>query len=320
MAANVHHLRWLLPTPRRLLAVLLGVEGFLWLSERFQWFPFNHHKGWTVLIAVAAVGVFLLLMLLWFLLALVLRLRFQFSVRSLLMLPLLVVLPGSWLAAERREAEQQRDAIAGIRALGGGVVYDYEWTGCTRPPTPPGPAWARGLFGVDFFADVARVTGAREPPPVSESPWHQFAPITDEWLGPIGKLSRLRWLSLEFSHVSDAGLKKIRGLARLEVLDLSGTAVTDAGLGEIAALPRLETLRLRFRRTTGSRSGEAARPVAPAGVGSLQYHGRRAGLGACRTCPACVSCRCTTPISAMRIWPKSEGSRALSPWTSAIHA
>ena len=32
---------------------LLVVEGLLWLSERFQWFGFNHHKGWTVLVAVA---------------------------------------------------------------------------------------------------------------------------------------------------------------------------------------------------------------------------------------------------------------------------
>ena len=56
-------------------------RGLLWLSERFHWFPFNAHKGWTVLIAVASLGVFLLLMLLWFLAALVLRLRFQFSIR-----------------------------------------------------------------------------------------------------------------------------------------------------------------------------------------------------------------------------------------------
>ena len=31
------------------------MECLLWLSERFQWFPFNAHKGWTVLIAVAVV-------------------------------------------------------------------------------------------------------------------------------------------------------------------------------------------------------------------------------------------------------------------------
>ena len=63
--------RWFVPTPGRLLVLLLAVEGLLWLSERFRWFPFNQHKGWTVLIAVAAVGVFLLLMFLWFLAALI---------------------------------------------------------------------------------------------------------------------------------------------------------------------------------------------------------------------------------------------------------
>ena len=52
--------RWFVPTPGRLLVVLLAVDGLLWLSERFQWFAFNQHKGWTVLIAVAAVGVFFL--------------------------------------------------------------------------------------------------------------------------------------------------------------------------------------------------------------------------------------------------------------------
>ena len=50
--------RWYRLTPDRLVLLLLAVEGLLWLSERFCWFPFNQHKGWTVLIAVASVGVF----------------------------------------------------------------------------------------------------------------------------------------------------------------------------------------------------------------------------------------------------------------------
>ncbi len=48
--------RWLRPTPDRLVIGLLIVEGLLWLSERFQWFPFNHHKGYTVLVTVATVA------------------------------------------------------------------------------------------------------------------------------------------------------------------------------------------------------------------------------------------------------------------------
>ena len=31
---------------------------FLFLSERWRWFPFNEHKGWTVLFAMAAALVF----------------------------------------------------------------------------------------------------------------------------------------------------------------------------------------------------------------------------------------------------------------------
>ena len=101
--------RWFRPTPGRLvLLVLLAVEGLLWLSERFQWFAFNQHAGWTVLIALAGVGVFLLLMLSWYVLALVFRWRFQFSILWLLVLTLAVALPCSWLAAEIKRARRRR--------------------------------------------------------------------------------------------------------------------------------------------------------------------------------------------------------------------
>jgi hypothetical protein len=47
--------RWYRLTPDRLLMALLPMVGVLLLSEWFRWFPFNEHKGWTVLIAVAVV-------------------------------------------------------------------------------------------------------------------------------------------------------------------------------------------------------------------------------------------------------------------------
>ena len=56
MAAAPEKARWYRVTPGRLLPLLLAVEGLLWLSEHFCWFPFNEHKGWTVLIAVASVA------------------------------------------------------------------------------------------------------------------------------------------------------------------------------------------------------------------------------------------------------------------------
>ncbi len=44
------------PAPRWLLLGLLAAEGFLMLSERFEWFAFGKHKGWPVLICLGAVG------------------------------------------------------------------------------------------------------------------------------------------------------------------------------------------------------------------------------------------------------------------------
>ena len=55
--------RFFYPTPAWLVVFSLAVTGILFLSERFQWFPLNSHKGWTVLIAVAVIGVALLPML-----------------------------------------------------------------------------------------------------------------------------------------------------------------------------------------------------------------------------------------------------------------
>jgi hypothetical protein len=82
--------RWYRPTPDRLVLVLLATEVLLWLSQRYGWFGFDQRKGWAALIAVTGAGMFLLLMFLWFLLSLVFRWWFQFSIRSLLVLMLVV--------------------------------------------------------------------------------------------------------------------------------------------------------------------------------------------------------------------------------------
>ena len=98
--------RWFRLTPGCLVLGLLAVEGFLLLSEHFQWFAFNRHKGWTVLIGMADVVVAMLLMFLWFLAALIFRWRFQFSIRSLLLLTVVVAIPCSWLAVEMEAGEE----------------------------------------------------------------------------------------------------------------------------------------------------------------------------------------------------------------------
>ena len=87
----------------------------LFLAERFRWFAFNEHKGYTVLIAVANISAALAALLLWFAPALVFRCRFQFGIRMLLVLVVAVALPCSWLAVEMKEASIQKDVSERIR-------------------------------------------------------------------------------------------------------------------------------------------------------------------------------------------------------------
>lgn len=194
-------LRWYQPTPGRLLVVLLGVEGVLLLSERFQWFALNEKKGWTVLIAIASVGVAMVLVLLWSVLALRFRWRFQFSIRSLFVLTVAVAIPFSWLAVEMKWGRQQREVVEWIQKVGGGVIYDYRRTGMPNP-APPGPIWLRRLLGDDFFVDVDVVV-------------FDNTQVTDAGLQCLKGLTQLPNLSLDNTQVTDSGLEHLMGLSEL---------------------------------------------------------------------------------------------------------
>ena len=146
MAAPDPKRRWFLPTPGKLLLVLLAVEAILFFSKR--WMP----KGWAVLIAVAAVGVFLIGMLA--------------VVGPCPLLPLAVSIQHSvaaaadrgggdavfsWLAVEMKWAKEQREAVKAIELAGGSVGY---FGSGSRPPEP---RWLLYLFGQNFFDDVSFV-------------------------------------------------------------------------------------------------------------------------------------------------------------------
>ena len=256
--------------------VLLAAEGLLWLSERFRWFPFNQHKGYAVLIAVASVGVFFLLMLLWFLAALLFRWRFQFSILSLLLLPLVVAIPCTWLA----EARTQRVAAEGIRNAGGEVVYDYEldaladqlrreriWPGKAIPVAkPPRLTWLRKVLGEDLFADVIWVSldnsavsdagmADLEGLPHLQNLVLRGLEVTDAKLEHLEGLTDLQHLVLEDVKVTDAGLEHLKGLTQLRWLFLSGTKVSDAGLENLKGLTHLERLDLSSTRVSDAGLG-----------------------------------------------------------------
>ena len=246
-------LRWYRVTPDRVLIALLPMLGLLLLSERFRWFPFNEHKGWTVLIALAVVAAVLTLMLLWLVVALLLRLRFQFSLRSLLVLVVVVAIPCSWLAVKMQRARGQRETVEAVLNLGGRAGYDYqfyEWSA-----KPPGPAWPRELLGNDFFFDVAFVhlDGTQ----VTDAGLQHLrglmqlkklrltcTQVTDAGLKHLKGLTQLWNLELDYTQVTDAGLQHVKGLTQLQYLDLVSTQVTDAGLEHLKVLTQLQHLTL----------------------------------------------------------------------------
>ena len=246
--------RWLRLTPGRLVVALLAFEGFLLLSEHFRWFGFHYHKGWTVLIAVAAVGAAMLLMLLWFLAALIFRWRFQYTIRSLLLLTAVVAIPCSWLAVEKEQARTQQVIVEEISEIGWtGVHYDYEFdpSGNYIPDaTPPAPEWLCDLLGGDMFGEVVMICFFDNPPPswdpetrtTTYPPCH--AKVNDALLEKLKELTHLQRLYLNSFDVGDAGVEHLKGLTQLRELDLNGTKVTDAGLEHLKGLTQLRELDL----------------------------------------------------------------------------
>jgi hypothetical protein len=215
--------RWI--TPDLLVVVLLVAEILLFLSEQYQWFPLNQHKGWTVLVAVAAVGVTFLVMLACLVAGLLFKWRFQFSLRSLLLWMAAVAMTCGWLTGEMRAAERQQETVQAIKVLQAGVGYDYQRGGIESAESDDGnpyhsplrPEWLRNLVGRDFVATVTTVSFGS-------------LSVTDEDMHHVQGLTHLSKLDLAGTAVTDAGLANLKGMTHLEELWLGKTGVTDAGL------------------------------------------------------------------------------------------
>jgi len=107
MSIRTHRFRL---TPDRLILSLLIAECLLWLSNWLGWPAW--HKGYAVLTCVAMVGLGMIAMLGWFLVAVFFRWRFQFGIRTLLLLVVVVAVPCSWFAVERRQRSQTLEGKA----------------------------------------------------------------------------------------------------------------------------------------------------------------------------------------------------------------
>jgi len=244
--------RWYHITPDRLIVGLLAFEFLLLLSEWFQWFAFNEKKGYTVLIAVAAVCLVVVVMFVWLVVSLLFRWRFQFSLRSLVVLVVAVAVPLGWFGVKLREAERQRKAVEAIRAAYGKVLWDYEVDEHgfdSGKQEPPAPAWLRKVVGDDFFADVLFVA------------FHDPTKVGDVVLDHVEGLSRVKALDLSGTQLTDAEVQQLKGLTELEQLFLDDTHVTDVAVKHLKGLRRLEQLNLVNTQVTNKGINELRRAL-----------------------------------------------------------
>ncbi|MCX7425911.1 MAG: hypothetical protein NTW96_09880 [Planctomycetia bacterium] len=241
--------RWYHLTPGRFVAALLVLEIVLALSERFQWFAVNRHKGWTLLIATAALASAVLVLLTWFAISRLVGRRFQFSLRTLLLFVLVCAVQCSWWAVTMRKVKTQREAREAITRLGGSVGYDYEYehwkahdfeTGFQEQPVPPGPELLRAVAGDDLFDTVMTVSfyGC-----VTSSTEGRLDPaITDDDMEILSAFPRLREGHFIFQPITDRSLETLSRFREIESVDLYGTQITDRGLASLANLPRLKQI------------------------------------------------------------------------------
>jgi hypothetical protein len=242
-AASKQILRWYHPTPGRLLFLLLPVEGVLLLLNWFEKTP----KGWAVLISIACVGVGLLFLLGWFVLALLFRWRFQYSLRSLLVLMVVVAIPCSWFGIEFNKARVQRKTVK----LAWAVCYDYQQdidievyvASCDYLPFntyPVESTWLWNLLGKDYFASVT----------LYETDIFNPLPWTDDDLVGLEGMPKLQRLRLDGTRITDHGLKHLVGLSNLTHLSLRDTEISDAGVEHLGRLKQLKSLDLWNTRIT----------------------------------------------------------------------
>ena len=155
---------------------------------------------------------------------------FQFSLRTvLIVVTLLCIGPGGYVAHEQRKARKQKAAVEAIEKLGGYVHYDKE--------LPVRSAMLRQILGKHSYGK-ARLVGLRD------------IQVSDADLVHLAELKNLTDLWLDDTHVTDAGLVHLDGLRTLRFLSLDNTQVTDAGMVHLAELKNLEFLLLDFAQVT----------------------------------------------------------------------
>jgi len=209
---------------------------------------------------------------------------FQFSLRTIVVLMLLVSLVLGYWGYARRKAQRQWEAVRAIREAGGDVKintgvmadpFDYESL-ISRSPT-----WQERL-GIDcpqaVNVDVSlfKASGKEIMPHLRQLRELESIRLVGDWLDDEGMKAlsdcpKLTDLEIISDQITDAGVLGISGNKQLQELHVSSKQLTDRGMAVVAHLPKLESLVWRSANTTGN------------GLVHLQNHPQLTHLGICVT-------------------------------------
>jgi hypothetical protein len=140
-----------------------------------------------------------------------------------LILILLVAIGSIWFAAKLEKAKQQRAVVDWVLAdQHGHVQYNFE-SGPAKNPTPPGPKWARGWLGVDFFAKVRSVVLDNQE-------------VDD--LSPLLNLPDLEFIGVFIDILPEADLQSLAQLKNLQQISIDYSDVKQTDIDMLSkALP-----------------------------------------------------------------------------------
>jgi len=149
----------------------------------------------------------------------------QFTLRGLfVVLTILCVGPGAFVASSRQKAENQRRRLEAFERLGATITYSVS---PARQPT-----LTQHLFGNDPSRLVSQVS------------FPSSASITDVELAGLQGFSEVKRLCLDGTNVTDAGLVHLKVLTKLEYLSMESTRISDDGLAHVVPLVHLHTIDL----------------------------------------------------------------------------
>ncbi|MGO9466808.1 MAG: leucine-rich repeat domain-containing protein [Isosphaeraceae bacterium] len=188
--------------------------------------------------------------------------RLRMSLRTLMLLVLVVGGGLGWFSLQRQREARRRWVIATIWASGSSVDSDglgisrILWFGgsvnpASLPPRPLTPEEIDALGSCDRLREIMMVAAVMSDDGLAALSHDKllekvycFKPrITDAGVKHLASLTSLTTLQLlRVPELTDATLAHIAGLTNLEEITLSGTAITGSGLVHLAGLKKLKSL------------------------------------------------------------------------------